>query len=123
MGYSRDSFYRFKQLYSHKLQSGSDFGKETARVYSFCVHKNHIVPQIRALPKETSFYVDDKSNEKTAIPDLLNSLDLTGTLVSIDAIACEQKNADLIIEKKGNYIFALKNNHKHLYEQVHERMQ
>lgn len=56
--------------------------------------------------------VDTKSNEKTAIPELLESLDLTGTLVTIDAIACEQKNADLIIEKQGNYLLALKKNHR-----------
>lgn len=66
--------------------------------------------------------VDDKSNEKTAIPDLLNSLDLSNSLVTIDAIACEQKNADLIVEKKGNYILALKKNNKHIYQQASERM-
>ncbi len=66
---------------------------------------------------------DGKSNEKTAIPDLLDSLDLTGGLVSIDAIGCERKYADSIVEKKGDYLLALKNNHKHIYQQVSERMQ
>lgn len=66
--------------------------------------------------------VDSKSNEKTAIPELLDSLDLKGSLVSIDAIACEQKNADLIVEKGGHYLLALKKNNKHIYEQVSERM-
>lgn len=66
--------------------------------------------------------VDTKSNEKTAIPELLESLDLVHSLVTIDAIACEQKNADLIIQKQGNYILALKNNNKHIYQQVSERI-
>lgn len=66
--------------------------------------------------------VDNKSNEKTAIPDLLNSLDLTDSIVTIDAIACSQNNADLIVSKKGHYILALKKNNKHIYEQVSQRM-
>ena len=65
--------------------------------------------------------VDSKSNEKTAVPDLLNSLDLKGSIVTIDAIACDVKNADLIISKQGHYILALKNNNKHIYQQVSER--
>lgn len=67
--------------------------------------------------------VASKSNEKTAIPDLLNTLELSNTLVSIDAIACEQSNAELIVEKKGHYLLALKKNQGLLYEQVTQRMQ
>lgn len=67
--------------------------------------------------------VASKSNEKTAIPDLLKTLDLTNTVVSIDAIACEKSNAALIVEKKGHYLLALKKNQGQLYEQVSERMQ
>lgn len=67
--------------------------------------------------------VDGKSNEKTAIPELLGSLDLAGSLVSIDAIACERKNADLIVGKEGHYLLALKRNNKQIHEQVSERMQ
>lgn len=66
--------------------------------------------------------VDTKSNEKTAIPTLLENLDLTDSLVTIDAIACEQKNADLIVEKQGNYLLALKNNNKGIYQQVSDRL-
>lgn len=65
--------------------------------------------------------VDTKSNEKTAVPALLNSLDLKDSIVSIDAMACDVKNADLISSKQGHYILALKNNNKHIYQQVSER--
>ena len=65
--------------------------------------------------------VDSKSNEKTAVPDLLKSLDLKDSIVTIDAIACDIKNADIITSKQGHYILALKNNNKHIYHQVSER--
>lgn len=65
--------------------------------------------------------VDAKSNEKTAVPDLLNSLDLNDSLVTIDAMACDIKNADLITSKQGHYILALKNNNKNIFQQVSER--
>jgi len=65
--------------------------------------------------------VASKSNEKTAVPDLLNSLDLKDSIVTIDAIACDIKNANIITSKKGHYILALKNNNKHIYQQVSER--
>lgn len=64
-----------------------------------------------------------KSNEKTAIPALLQVLDVKGTLVSIDAIACEPKNADLIVAGEGHYLLALKKNQATLFEQISERMQ
>jgi predicted transposase YbfD/YdcC len=66
--------------------------------------------------------VEAKSNEKTAIPELLENLDLKESIVTIDAIACEKKNANLIVEKGGNYILALKKNNKSIYEQVQDRM-
>jgi len=55
--------------------------------------------------------VDDKSNEITAIPDLLDLLDVTGCLITIDAMGCQKAIAKKIYEKKGNYILALKRNH------------
>lgn len=67
--------------------------------------------------------VATKSNEKTAIPELLASLDLKDGLVSCDAAGCQLKNCDLIVEKQGHYLVALKKDHKHIYEQVSERME
>ena len=65
--------------------------------------------------------VVSKSNEKTAVPELLKSLDLKDSIVTIDAIACDVKNADIITSKQGHYILALKNNNKYIYQQVSER--
>lgn len=63
-----------------------------------------------------------KSNEKTAIPKLLDDLDLKDSLVSIDAMGCDKATADKIFSKGGNYLLALKKNQKSLYEEVHNWM-
>ena len=53
----------------------------------------------------------------------MKTLDVKGALVSIDAIACEVSNAELIVAGKGHYLLALKKNQAHLFEQVSQRMQ
>jgi predicted transposase YbfD/YdcC len=44
-------------------------------------------------------------------------------LVSCDAAGCQLKNCDVIVQKQGHYLVALKKDHKHIYEQVSERME
>jgi predicted transposase YbfD/YdcC len=51
-----------------------------------------------------------KSNEITAIPELLRVLELTGTTVTIDAMGCQKQIARQIIEQKGDYVLAVKEN-------------
>ncbi len=48
--------------------------------------------------------VDDKSNEITAIPLLINSLELSGCIVTIDAMGCQKRYKQTIIEHDANYI-------------------
>lgn len=62
--------------------------------------------------------VNDKTNEITAIPNLLNLLYLKGSIVTIDAMGCQKEIAQTIIEKEADYVLALKQNHKDLYEDV-----
>jgi len=62
--------------------------------------------------------VEEKSNEITAIPLLLESLDLKGTTVSIDAAGCQKSITKLIKDKKGDYVLGLKCNHRKLYKSV-----
>lgn len=64
--------------------------------------------------------VDAKSNEITAIPELLRLLDVSGALVTIDAMGCQQEIADLIREGDGDYVLAVKQNQPTLYERVEE---
>ena len=51
--------------------------------------------------------VDDKSNEITAIPLLINSLELSGCIVTIDAMGCQKDKSETIIEHDANYIIAI----------------
>jgi predicted transposase YbfD/YdcC len=62
--------------------------------------------------------VDEKSNEITAIPELLRLLDLSGALVTIDAMGCQREIAATIRERGGDYVLAVKLNQPTLYEQV-----
>src|SRR5512135_3586029 len=62
--------------------------------------------------------VDEKSNEITAIPELLRLLDLSGALVTIDAMGCQRAIAATILERGGDYVLAVKLNQPTRYEQV-----
>jgi predicted transposase YbfD/YdcC len=62
--------------------------------------------------------VDEKSNEITAIPKLLEMLELAGALVTIDAMGCQREIAAMIHGKGGDYILAAKGNQEHLEEDV-----
>jgi len=64
--------------------------------------------------------VDDKSNEITAVPQLLDELDVSGAVVSIDAMGCQKEIAKKIIEGKADYLLALKGNQKMLFEEVED---
>jgi predicted transposase YbfD/YdcC len=64
--------------------------------------------------------VHEKSNEITAIPELLPLLDISGALVTIDAMGCPKEIADQIREGGGDYILAVKQNQPTLHEQVEE---
>lgn len=60
----------------------------------------------------------EKSNEITAIPELLDSIDIKGAIISIDAMGCQKAIAEKIISKNANYLLAVKENQKELYQQI-----
>jgi len=62
--------------------------------------------------------VDEKSNEITAIPELLRALELSGCIVSIDAMGCQKTIAKEILEADAHYVLALKGNQNMLHEDV-----
>ena len=79
--------------------------------------------------------VDDKSNEITAIPELLQQLALEGAIITIDAIACQKNIAKQIKESKAEFVLAVKGNqpelftgiiegfeHAHTHKSAHEHM-
>ena len=61
---------------------------------------------------------DAKSNEITAIPELLELLDLEGTVVTIDAMGCQKDIAAKIVGGDGQFVLAVKENQPHLYEDI-----
>lgn len=57
----------------------------------------------------------EKSNEITAIPELLDLLELKGAIVTIDAMGCQKKIAEKIVHKKADYVLAVKENQGNLH--------
>lgn len=62
--------------------------------------------------------IEAKTNEITAIPEVLRWLDLTGCVVTIDAIGCQTEIAETIIDQAGDYVLAVKDNQTTLREDV-----
>lgn len=62
--------------------------------------------------------VDSKSNEITAIPELLRALDLAGCIVTIDAMGCQKEIAREICAASADYVLALKGNQSTLHDEV-----
>jgi len=96
-----------------KLRRSHDktLGKNAIHMVSAWAAENHVVlGQIK---------VDDKSNEITAIPQLLDLLELSGCIVTIDAMGCQREIARKIVEDKdADYVLALKGNQGGLFEDV-----
>jgi predicted transposase YbfD/YdcC len=61
---------------------------------------------------------EDKSNEITAIPELLKTLDLKGCVVTTDAMGCQKEIAKQIVDQGGDYVFSLKGNQGNLHKEV-----
>jgi predicted transposase YbfD/YdcC len=84
--------------------------KAAIHMVSAWAAQNHVVlGQLKA---------EEKSNEITAIPELLRLLDVSGCLVTIDAMGCQRAIAAQIVKQGGDYVLALKRNHETLYEAV-----
>ena len=64
--------------------------------------------------------VDAKSNEISAVPELLKLLFIKGCIVTVDALNCQKDIAQTIIEGGADYVFALKANHPQLHQEVIE---
>lgn len=62
--------------------------------------------------------VADKSNEITAVPELLRALELAGCIVTVDAMGCQKKIAQEIVESDADYVLALKGNQETVHAEV-----
>jgi predicted transposase YbfD/YdcC len=85
-------------------------GKAAIDMVSAWASANHLVlGQVK---------VNEKSNEITAIPQLLAALEVSGCIVTIDAMGCQTEIAEQIIDREAEYVLALKENQGRLYEDV-----
>ena len=64
--------------------------------------------------------VDDRSNEITAIPRLLSMLEVSGCIVTVDAMGCQKEIAATIIDSGADYVLSVKKNQPRLYEDIAE---
>ncbi len=64
---------------------------------------------------------DEKSNEITAIPELLNMLDIKGKIITTDAMGCQKDIAEKIQKQGGDYLFAVKGNQGRLNKAFEEK--
>jgi predicted transposase YbfD/YdcC len=95
-----------------KLRRSQDsrLGKKAIAMVSAWATTNHLVlGQVK---------VRSKSNEITAIPQLLDVLEVSGCIVTIDAIGCQPKIAAKIVKKQADYVLAVKQNQGQLFEDV-----
>jgi len=87
-------------------------GKEALHMLSAWASENRVVlGQMK---------VGDKSNEITAIPQLLDMLEVAGCIVTIDAIGCQTKIAEKIVQKQADYVLAVKENQARLHRAIQE---
>lgn len=95
-----------------QLRGSHDQGREKPAIYmvSAWASANHLVLGQRK--------VDEKSNEITAIPKLLELLDIHGCIVTIDAMGTQTKIAKKIVKQGGDYLLAVKENQEHLYQDL-----
>jgi predicted transposase YbfD/YdcC len=66
--------------------------------------------------------VDAKSNEITAIPALLDLLDLHGAVLTIDAMGCQKAIAQKVLDRGGDYVLTVKDNQEHLLEDIRQAL-
>jgi predicted transposase YbfD/YdcC len=96
-----------------KCLRGSDdekLGKRAIYMVSAWAAENEIVLGQRK--------VDEKSNEITAIPELLKMLDVSGCIVTIDAMGTQTNIAKTIMEAQADYVLSVKENQGHLFEDI-----
>jgi predicted transposase YbfD/YdcC len=86
--------------------------KKAAHIVSAWVGANNLVMGQLA--------TDEKSNEITAIPDLLDTLEVAGDTITIDAMGCQRDIADKIREKGADYVLSVKENQPETYREIKE---
>ena len=93
------------------IRGAKEHGVKSAfhMVSAWSCNSNMVLGQLR---------VNEKSNEITAIPKLIDLLDIENCIITIDAMGCQTDIVDKIIEKKADYVLAVKGNQPKLLEEI-----
>lgn len=92
------------------IRNSKEETKKAVHMVSAWASKNQLVlGQIRT---------EEKSNEITAIPELLDMIDVAGAIVTIDAMGCQKNIAKKVIDEEADYVFGLKGNQSSMHEDV-----
>ncbi|MDQ6962678.1 MAG: ISAs1 family transposase [Mariprofundaceae bacterium] len=95
---------------THRRSHDKKSGKKALHMVSAWANENNLVlGQVKTR---------EKSNEITAIPELLKVLELKGCIVTIDAMGCQEKIIGNIVDKEGGYAIAVKGNQGKLHESI-----
>jgi len=84
-------------------------GKPLHIVSAWTSENNMVLGQVKT---------NEKSNEITAIPELLELLDVQGAVVTIDAMGTQKQIADIIVGKKADYVLSVKGNQQTMYDDI-----
>jgi len=112
IGSSDDGLQRHVAIDGKTLRGSGDFSKGIGPLHLVSAWASEKGLTLAQVP------TDQKSNEITAIPELLQLLDLKNSIITIDAMGTQKKIAQQIIDGKGNYILALKANHEKTHATV-----
>jgi predicted transposase YbfD/YdcC len=95
-------------------------GKTNRRSHGKADHPLHVVTAFATANGVAlgQLATDKKSNEITAVPKLLKLLELTGCIITADAMSCQKKIAKTILEQGADYLLAVKGNQKMLQEDI-----
>ena len=91
------------------LRRAGENGKIPYIVSAWAVRNGLVLGQLR---------VPEKTNEITAVPELLRALELAGCIVTVDAMGCQRQIAREIVEADADYVLALKGNQETVHEEV-----
>lgn len=104
---------RIVSIDGKRLRNSGTGGKKAFlhMVSAWCSGNNMVLGQVKT---------DEKSNEITAIPTLLELLVLEGAIVTIDAMGCQSEIAEQIVARQADYVLAVKQNQGHLQDDIQE---
>ena len=86
-------------------------GKQPCIVSAYSSNERIVIGQVKA---------DEKSNEITAIPNLIDTLYLMGCIVTIDAAGCQKKIVRKIVDRHADYLISLKGNQSTMHDEIRE---